>query len=196
MSILFCSISECERKIHARGLCNPHYRQQLSGKEFKQPRRRKLAGEDFSLCSFSECKNVQSYKDGLCDAHGWQAKNGKELSALRKREKAKDIQKFCRIDGCGRKFMAKSLCGKHYNIERTYKIPAETYEGMLASCSGLCQLCNGKPVGIGNTLHVDHNHVTGKIRGLLCSNCNTSLGGFQDNQEVLLKAIDYLKKHS
>jgi len=43
-----------------------------------------------------------------------------------------------------------------------------------------------------NPPHVDHDHITGKVRGLLCSPCNTGLGMFQENAQLFLKAIQYL----
>ena len=51
-----------------------------------------------------------------------------------------------------------------------------------------CQICGGF-----QRLSIDHDHVTGKVRGLLCSPCNIGLGGFKDNPESLLKAVEYLK---
>ena len=47
----------------------------------------------------------------------------------------------------------------------------------------------------GRRLSVDHNHVTSKVRGLLCNNCNRGIGNFKDKKELLLKAISYLDKH-
>ena len=44
------------------------------------------------------------------------------------------------------------------------------------------------------SLAVDHNHKTGRVRGLLCGNCNTSLGGFKDNPALLNKAIRYIEE--
>jgi hypothetical protein len=44
-------------------------------------------------------------------------------------------------------------------------------------------------------LAVDHNHVTGAVRALLCTNCNTGLGRFDDSRELLRRAIAYLEKH-
>ena len=56
-----------------------------------------------------------------------------------------------------------------------------------------CKMC-GKNIFIGSTLHIDHNHKNGKIRGLLCGKCNLGLGHFYDNPKVLIKASKYLLK--
>lgn len=60
--------------------------------------------------------------------------------------------------------------------------------------NGFCDIC-GKPEKSKRfLLSVDHNHETGKIRGLLCGHCNKALGGFNDNIDTLKSAIKYLKK--
>lgn len=58
-----------------------------------------------------------------------------------------------------------------------------------------CAICKIKLVGMQQT-HLDHNHQNGKIREFLCTNCNRGLGHFQDNPEILGRAITYLSKHN
>lgn len=58
----------------------------------------------------------------------------------------------------------------------------------LLNQSDNCPICNKK---FGKK-HIDHCHSTGKIRGVICPSCNTALGKFQDNIEILKKAIEYL----
>lgn len=79
-----------------------------------------------------------------------------------------------------------------------YKVRAERYEAALAMNMGdeACAIC-GRTQSTqwdSKRLHVDHDHITGRIRGLLCNLCNTSLGGFQDNPALLMSAISYLKE--
>jgi hypothetical protein len=57
-----------------------------------------------------------------------------------------------------------------------------------------CAICSGPPRGRGR-YHFDHEHLTGKFRGLLCSKCNPALGLFNDNQTLLMRAMGYLARH-
>jgi hypothetical protein len=66
----------------------------------------------------------------------------------------------------------------------------EEYDYMFESQGGLCAICGKKP-GI-KGLAIDHCHKTGEIRGLLCGRCNTALGSFRDDPEILRSAILYL----
>jgi hypothetical protein len=81
-----------------------------------------------------------------------------------------------------------------YHIRSTYGLTLEQYEAMAAVGCAICGRPQGEAGGKNNILHVDHNHKTGKIRGLLCHFCNRGLGCFRDDQEFLQKAIEYLKR--
>ena len=75
-----------------------------------------------------------------------------------------------------------------------YGIGVKEYNQMFIEQGGCCKICNAHQSEMKRGLAVDHCHVTGKIRGLLCSNCNTSLGKFKDDVELLKKAIKYLEE--
>ncbi|HEV2178334.1 MAG TPA: endonuclease VII domain-containing protein [Stellaceae bacterium] len=80
---------------------------------------------------------------------------------------------------------------------RTYGLTEEMYSALLASQNGSCAICgSADPRGKRGSkyFHVDHDHSTGAVRGLLCLNCNTALGLFSDSAQVLLKAREYLQK--
>jgi hypothetical protein len=88
-------------------------------------------------------------------------------------------------------------------ILRTYGISPEEFATLIAEQDGKCAICREPPNGKANgrarsghlpSLHVDHDHDTGKIRGLLCGPCNTGLGLFRDEPRLLLAAIKYLQK--
>ena len=73
-------------------------------------------------------------------------------------------------------------------------ITLEEYDALSLQQGGRCLIC-GKSQTKNKLLHVDHNHSTGKVRGLLCGKCNSGLGMFGDSVEVLYTAIEYLKKN-
>lgn len=74
---------------------------------------------------------------------------------------------------------------KKYNLTETQ------YNALVAKG---CAICGGPPTGRGR-YHFDHDHVTDKFRGLLCSSCNTGLGQFKENQTLLIRAVGYLAEH-
>ncbi len=78
-------------------------------------------------------------------------------------------------------------------------LPVDWYEKTLLAQQGLCAICKRPEVsqraGRVRSLAIDHNHKTGKVRGLLCQKCNLALGNFQDSSDVLLSAIAYLRAH-
>lgn len=81
-------------------------------------------------------------------------------------------------------------------LKLRYNLTPEEYDTLLKSQNKVCAICN-----TGNThkrhkyLHVDHNHITGHVRGLLCHQCNTLIGNSKDSIDILNKAIHYLNRH-
>lgn len=76
---------------------------------------------------------------------------------------------------------------------RKLGVTLEEYDALFEAQGGVCAICLGPPNGkSGDLFHIDHDHGTGALRGLLCHYCNTSLGGFRDSTEYLKRAIDYL----
>jgi len=77
--------------------------------------------------------------------------------------------------------------------KRKYGLDNETYISMLDEQNHCCKIC-GKPFGEGkNSKNVDHCHDTNRVRGILCTPCNTALGFLKDDTTLLEKAILYLK---
>lgn len=78
----------------------------------------------------------------------------------------------------------------------SYCITQEDYEAMVARQAGCCAICK-RPFGLrGRRMSFDHDHGTGRMRALLCLNCNSALGLFDDNVEALRAAILYLEHHT
>ena len=94
--------------------------------------------------------------------------------------------------------------GRRSYLKRRFGITPEDYESMLEGQGGGCAIC-GRFDGLHQgrsrlgreeeptRFAVDHCHKTGVVRGLLCMNCNTAIGCFQDNTSILEKAIEYLQ---
>lgn len=66
----------------------------------------------------------------------------------------------------------------------------EQYEKLLKRANNKCEICGKEDF---RNLSVDHCHVTNKIRGVLCTACNLGIGSFKDNEELMEKAIEYLR---
>lgn len=85
------------------------------------------------------------------------------------------------------------------NLKRLYGLSLEQYDELLKQQNGCCWICGtDKPGGNhGNHgyLAVDHNHKTGELRGLLCSQCNLGVGHVRDNVDIVAEMINYLNKH-
>ena len=92
-------------------------------------------------------------------------------------------------------YLGTRLKERRNNLKRMFGMSIEDYDTKLDAQCGVCNICGLKCVS-GKRLAVDHDHATGKTRDLLCSICNGGLGKFQDNPELLIKAADYLRKHS
>lgn len=87
-------------------------------------------------------------------------------------------------------------------LKQRYGITYEEYESILEKQGGVCAVCKrdneqfDKVKDDVRRLHVDHDHATGKVRGILCSKCNFALGCVRDDKEILNKLIKYLEKNN
>jgi hypothetical protein len=81
-----------------------------------------------------------------------------------------------------------------YMRQYLYGVTPEQYETLMMTQGNACAICRSTEwKGKGNRPHVDHNHKTGAVRGLLCGPCNTGLGQFGDDPARLLAAVEYLR---
>ena len=114
---------------------------------------------------------------GTAKAKAWAAAN-RALLANRRRDKRK------------------ANLEHHKDIVRRclYGIEPEAYQTLRKKQNDLCAVCG--EAEIGRALAIDHDHKTGKIRGLLCKGCNRGLGYFRDRSDLLDKAKEYLNAHA
>jgi hypothetical protein len=87
----------------------------------------------------------------------------------------------------------KAIADRKSHLKRTYGMTLEEYDAMLAAQGGVCAICH-QPRPEERALHVDHDHDTGAIRGLLCFTCNNALGDFRDSQQLFEAAAAYLDR--
>ncbi len=80
-----------------------------------------------------------------------------------------------------------SAAARRDHLRRNYGITEGDIAKLLSSQNGLCAICRTAPA-----VHVDHDHATGEVRGLLCFRCNAALGQFDDCPETLVRAARYL----
>jgi hypothetical protein len=76
---------------------------------------------------------------------------------------------------------------RHYHLKKRYGIGADEFDELVRQQGDVCAIC-----GRENPEHVDHDHGTGAVRGILCFNCNGGLGQFRDSTDALLAAAEYL----
>lgn len=81
--------------------------------------------------------------------------------------------------------------GRAWELKKKYGISLEEYRNQCTIRCNVCDICDTQV----RTLHVDHNHTTGKIRGYLCGSCNRGIGLLKDSAQVCYNASQYLKGH-
>lgn len=106
--------------------------------------------------------------------------------------------KVCLLKGQAKRYSP--LRDYKIKLNRKYGLSWEEYLVLYNSQQGRCKICDIFLELPGNTKEkrhlagvVDHNHETGKVRGILCLNCNTGIGHLQDDMDVVEKAYKYLK---
>jgi hypothetical protein len=81
---------------------------------------------------------------------------------------------------------------KWYAMKSMYGVTKEQYEAKFFAQNGLCEICHKPSL---KPLNVDHNHETGKVRGLICLQCNHAIGLFRENLDSIKSAVVYLEKY-
>lgn len=109
----------------------------------------------------------------------------------RNRANASGLADYCKP--CHNRVMAELKVKKHgstrsYHLKRRYGLTEEDVAELQDRHAGLCLICLQR-----RPLHVDHDHGTGVLRGLLCFRCNGGLGQFKDNPKTIRRAVDYLE---
>lgn len=130
-------------------------------------------------------------KDAEINQDNW---NWVEIFPTKTEEEKEYLKKWARIDRAENPDKYRDAY-----LKKKYGISLEDYLRMEGEQAGKCAICGNPETGKDHrtkevrNLAVDHCHETGKVRGLLCSKCNTAIGKFNDDINIIEKAIDYLK---
>lgn len=128
----------------------------------------------------------------LRDERAYRSRNPERYKALKTTYAARNKD---RLNAASKKWYEAnrekvSVARRSNRLRRLYGLTVEQWEAMLRSQDGKCAICGtSEPKGKGGRLHVDHDHTTGAVRGLLCSNCNGNLGWLEAHSS---KALRYL----
>jgi len=94
---------------------------------------------------------------------------------------------------CKRCFTAERDYNRFWQIQKRYGITREQYEALLEKQGGVCAICEREHKDLGaKDFSVDHCHKTGRVRGLLCHQCNSAIGFLQENPIIFARAVRYL----
>ena len=125
-------------------------------------------------------------------------KKVKSLSAFGKQSKHKDGLRYaCKecVNFRKRNYPTTKQSQQYYALQWKFNLSREGYNLLYEHQNGCCAICKKHQIEFSRALAVDHNHKTGKIRGLLCIKCNLGLGNFDESRGTLIKAMQYLKKY-
>lgn len=189
----FCTIDGCDRRINARGLCGKHYQDVRNGR-LDHPAAAEIL---FPFgCLVDGCKN-RLYAKGLCNMHWGRAYTAGDPGEAEPRRTRYEPGQTCAIPACDRRARWAGYCGTHNKRFRRFGITPEELDALVRVQNGRCAICGTPDPGAQTSGEwcIDHDHVTGKIRGLLCSRCNTGIGMLRDDPDVIASAFEYVRRH-
>lgn len=142
-------------------------------------KRRKTASDFYAAAKGKDGLRAACKKCCNAESLTWQASNRETVNAIAAKYRKNNAEKV-------------KIARKRAVVWKTFGITLEEYRKKLDP--GRCEICAKRLPTAARCL--DHDHATGKVRGLLCSGCNSGLGFFRDNPELLLAAVTYLEKHA
>jgi hypothetical protein len=116
----------------------------------------------------------QNREREIARVKAWQQANPERLKVWREKNRDRRLQQLREI-----------------HLRNKFSLTVEEYERIFEAQGGVCALCESPPTP-GISLHVDHDHGTGEIRGLLCVRCNNALGLFREDPDLLKRAARYV----
>ena len=160
-------------------------KKQREYKERSRQKNREKLNEKKKQYRLENKESIKKYKEQYRLENKERISDRQKQYHLQNREKLKEKRKQYRLENRDKI--------KHNQLKRKYNITLDDYEKTLQDQNGSCAICFVKvEEQKNNVLVVDHNHLTGEVRGLLCSNCNSAIGLLKERQEVIQNALKYL----
>ncbi len=197
MSRRRCEVEGCNSLRFGHGYCNMHYKRWRKTGDpgpvvpLRQPGR---------VCGVADCVRPHA-AHGMCKSHWqrWVDSGRGELPTTPIAPKPRGKLKGpCLREDCERTSRGSGYCDRHYarlKVLLSYGLQSyEDFDRLFEEKNGTCHICGASLEYDGKDTHVDHDHITGKVRGLLCRGCNHGLGHFKDNPAALRAAADYLER--
>ena len=193
-----CSVSWCPRKHHANGLCRTHNWRRSNGLDLDAPFRQY---ERDGICKIEGCAEPRSMSADYCAMHRMRtARTGEPGDSSRQREPKARTAGLPRLKRApnGSPQWNKPGYKREYRLQLDYGLSNAALGAMLDAQRNQCAICGAALVGDEDfrekrEFEVDHDAVTGNVRGLLCQACNKGIGFFRDDPRLLASAITYLE---
>lgn len=181
MMLKECSLEGCNSKAYVGGYCSLHYQRIRLGISLDLPKRERRPNREDGAKWCNQCRRYLEIK---CFSRSSRTRDGLRAGCKECcNKKHKDITSESR---------------RKYGLKKLYGMTPEDYEEILNQQNRVCFLCFEEETRVtsnGTTkLSVDHNHITGKVRGLLCHRCNVALGFVQENPDLIKRMISYLER--
>lgn len=157
-----CTHADCSNKMHAKTLCRKHYNQRLWEERKKQGYKSQYYKNNKDAVKLQQQEYYKKNKSEINDKNRLRYAKNKEAAAA-------------------------------YHRQTKYNVTTEQFNAMLSEQQNKCCICHKSFQDLSQKArHIDHNHKTGQVRGILCTNCNTLLGHAKDSINILNSAINYL----
>ncbi len=155
------------------------------GTEFPNPARR---GPDRKFCT-ARCKDKWWQAEYQRRRQGNPLRPCKRCGGPVAHKTGLPICQACRVDNRSRPYRRATI------VKSRYGLTQDGYDALLAQQGGRCAICRADSPGSWGDWRVDHDAVTGKVRGLLCDGCNKGIGCLQHDPDVIAAALRYLQRH-
>lgn len=180
--------------IKERRATDPEYaaRQREYAKKYREKNRETERVRQREAAAIRRSESRDAYNAYMRD---WREQNKDRINAEERERRLSDVEYAERVRALDRaRYTANPEKHRSERLKSVYGITLDDYMKMYVAQNGKCVICNDeKPSKGKDGLVVDHCHKQGHVRRLLCVRCNTGLGQFRDDVQLLANAIDYLK---